>query len=222
MKLSSVSPAIALMATLLAGCSSGAPAGSAVPVAEATQAVAEAVAATTTPSPTPTVLAPADTVPKGKWNGPDEILKVTGAAKSWWDPVPKKGDVEKAGAPWEFASTCTAAECTGTIIRSTDAEDKLPPRNFTWDGKTLKITRDVSRGTDKCVSGDGTPNGSKWAWEQKWTYDVDVETDAEGRVVKLLSEVTLAVRDATKAGMNCGELYKPAKQVSLSTFEPTD
>lgn len=216
MRLRTVWPAVALTAALLTGCSSGTPAEAPAQPSAATPASTP----TATATPTPSVLAVTETVPDGTWNVTEEVAGVGGAAKSWWKPVPKKGDVRTDSTPWTFSSTCTATECSGKITRESDQAEKLPPREFTWDGKSLKITRDVQRGSDQCYSDDGSPNGDKWSWERSWTYDTQVETDAQGRAVKLLTKVKIAMRDTTTSSVSCGTKLKPAHHVLVGTSTP--
>lgn len=213
-----VAPAAIVSAALITGCSSTAGA----PVQPVAEVPVAAVAETPTPvaTPEPSAPSPADTVPTGKWKYSDVVTKVGGAAKSWWDPVPKKGD-KSTGDPWEFSSTCTATECTGKITRKSDKEDGgVPAREFTWDGKTLVITRPTQKGSGTCET-DGVENGDHWSWQRKWVYDkVKVDLDASGQPTRIQTEVTVSVKDTTKAGANCGTLFKPATEVSLAVLTP--
>ncbi|MGC3994104.1 MAG: hypothetical protein QM779_08380 [Propionicimonas sp.] len=215
-----VGPALALAAILCTACSgiSTTGSGQAQPFADVTST--SSPAATPSPSATPSTLSVADTVPQGKWNGAETIVKVSGDARFWWDPVPKKGQKISGSDPWEFTSTCSDSVCTGTITRDGDAEAGVPSREFTWDGTTLTVTRDPMKGSDGCHYDNSTKsNGGKWTWQRTWTYDLSVDTDTEGRVTAINSDVTIRDEALKVPYEKCGEKPKPASYLVRSTMK---
>ena len=210
---------------LLSACGSpAAPAGedAALPASPAASSAPSPGPTESSPSAAPATPAPpaitlADTVPDGAWNGPDKIIKVKGDVESWWDPAPKKGEVHE-GEPWVFSSTCTETLCTGTITRSTDGD--MPARDFTWDGKTLKITRDPFKGSWECET-DGVPNGVNWKWKYTWTYKIKVKADADGRVTTINVDSTLSAGgDGKNNKKMCGSGVKSGSQTLRSEMTP--
>lgn len=197
------------------------PTSSAPPAAsiEVTAGPAESSPSAPPASEAPPAITLADTVPDGAWNGDDKVIKIKGDVKEWWNPAPKKGDVLEAGEPWVFSSTCTATLCTGKITRSSDEE--LPARDFTWDGTKLTLTRPAWAGEPfECLT-DNKKNGAMWEWERTWSYKIDVETDADGKVVVIHSETKVGAHGLeTNSKEMCGTGPKSGSYTIRSEMKP--
>lgn len=218
MKLQQFLPVVILGAAVFTACGSpGAPASSVQPFADTTQSAEPAPSASAAPS----ALSVADTVPQGSWTGAEKVVKVGGNASYWWDPVPKKGQVLETGDPWEFTSTCSDTVCTGKIARASDKKDGVPGREFSWDGTRLLVTRDPLKGTDGCHYDNSTKdNGGRWTWQRGWTYDTSVDTDGDGRVTAIHSDVTIRDEALKVPYEKCGAKPKAASYVVRSTMKP--
>lgn len=210
---------VAVLTMVLAGC--GAPASSppAAPVNSSTEVKTSAPPTSSTPAPAPTQSAPppaaaltlADTVPDGSWEATETVVSNSKHLGKWFSGLDQPGSVLPDAQPMVFSSTCSDTSCEGTITRASDA--KHPPRDFTWDGTNLVITRPVWKDDFECLT-DGVPNGARFKWAGSYTYTVEkIDTDPDGRVVGMvLTSKTTYKGDKANPKRKCGSGLPAASQ----------